>query len=224
LYPAIAMTLVWFFAFLEAFQVVRKGGESDFFTNLTATFSTLLTASFPENIQKSSGLEIVMCYFAIAFFTVYLLNIFIGVIGELHQTQKDLCTETFQLVRATKCMNFLASAHVLPCKLSAKAVATKAALLAGAVGATLQYVGWTAHHAWPWMRTALAACQFIMVMSTYQNPNAHWSSGQGNRENGGNRYLWIVTAREDEEDDLEDPQDSDKEDDHDEENIWHYRW
>merc|ERR1719277_1264872 len=124
-------------------------------------------------------------------------------------------------------MNFLASAHGLPCKLSTKAVATRGAPFAGVIGATLQYVGWTAHHAWPWMRTALAACQFIMVVATYQNPNAHWSSGQCDeeiRDHGSNRYLWIVTAREDEEEDIEDLQESDKEDEPGEDSIWRYRW
>jgi len=224
--PALTVTVVHFLAFVQAFQVVRNDGNSDQFTNWTETFATLLTASFPRKILESSCLEVGLCYVAISCFTVYFLNIFIGVIGELHQTEKGLCTETFQLVRSTKCMNFLACTHVLPCKLCSQWASTLVSVLAVFIGVVWQSVGLAANLAWPWTRTVLAACQVVLVLAAYQHENARWNAGGPE----GNHYLWIVTAREEDDDerDLENPMEKDYSDGQEriqvEESIWHYRW
>mmetsp|Transcript_14897 Transcript_14897/g.42987 ORF Transcript_14897/g.42987 Transcript_14897/m.42987 type:complete len:797 (-) Transcript_14897:76-2466(-) len=195
LVPAGLMTSVWFCAFLHAFQVVRHGGESSFRTNLLETFTTLLTGDMSTD-ENMSALQLMIAYFAVAIFTVYLLNIFISVIEKQHETQKEMSKETFQLMRADKCLNFLARSRVIPCRLLAKEVASWITYVAAAVALMMQVVSLAKGSTAEWMFPALTAVLLIMAVCSFQDKNAVWAKRSPDQTSGqGSLYLWLVLSR-----------------------------
>lgn len=211
LLPASFVTLLAFFALTHAFYIIN--GNTCFQQVFFETFTQLFLSDLPplpkDNVDT---LEFLLSYASIMVFTVFFLNIFIGVIGEKYTEEKENARSTLDQQRASGCLTFLYRLQVVGCRFTspreALVIMILCGILIGAVQA-LSLFGWKM----PKARLVYVLLQTIFVLASYQagpsirsrcsdqakeEPLTPWASS--NQED---YYLWVVTVDEGSEDNLQ---------------------
>ncbi|CAK9006930.1 unnamed protein product [Durusdinium trenchii] len=101
--PVLFVTMVAFAAFSHAFFILQP---ESFSISIYGTFVTLMTAGLPEE-PSPNLLESGLLYIAVTFFTVFILNIFIGVIGDEYSRLKSQSFLGFRQIRAKMCLDYM---------------------------------------------------------------------------------------------------------------------
>lgn len=162
------------------------------------TFLLLITAAIP-NPHEAGTFGLIFAYLSVMSFTVFFLNIFIGVIGDLYSNEKAQSSISFQVKKCGMCFAFLVRARVLPCRVMSSACATAVMVLgiAGlAVFVLVCILDDSLISAWPLTAVIwLVLCQFMAMWATYQDPEAAWTriptaAGQEPVK----RYMWLCTV------------------------------
>jgi len=196
LVPASAVTLVGFCAFTHAFQQLL-GYRHSFLKTFFMSFSTLITTELPSDLSKTTGLQLTLTCVAVLFFSNFILNIFIGVIGAEYEKEKERVKVTFQHERAASCLNFLLRAEQLPTRLCSRTASLFVTFFAATLALALQVFGVMRGKSLPWTRAAFVLCQLTMILMAYQNKHVsfkkHWYTSAGGLQP---RYLWIAVPSE----------------------------
>jgi hypothetical protein len=190
LIPASMMTLLCFGAFSHAFYFVwgtQQGWRNTFFRS----FATLITTELPTNPARTDPIELAITYVAVLFFSIFILNIFIGVISSQYEKEKEHVLLSFTNHRAHCCLNFLLRARVLPCRLCSKPLSWLITIVAACAALATQVVSLS--HGRPRGTTiAFIVTQSIMLMAAYQNPTlplaSCWSCAAAQKKH----YLWLT--------------------------------
>jgi len=187
---------VGFCAFTHAFYMVH-GKIGCFWSEIIPkTFSTLIAVDLPSDLGEMDVFERFLTYVAVLVFSMFVLNIFIGVIGEQYEVQKERCPIIFQHRRATACFNFLIRAKVLPCTLLSRRLALVVQALAVGSMLALQFEGLRRGSSLPWTKSSFILCQLVTLFCAYQNPKAPWTKATtGNCCSVEKSYLWLVVPR-----------------------------
>eukprot|EP00930_Biecheleria_cincta_P068184 TRINITY_DN5537_c0_g5_i1.p1 TRINITY_DN5537_c0_g5~~TRINITY_DN5537_c0_g5_i1.p1 ORF type:complete len:910 (+),score=129.48 TRINITY_DN5537_c0_g5_i1:116-2845(+) len=220
LLPALSVTLVGFCAMTHAMYTVQEQPTQLWPDTFFQGFSTLITQGLPEH-PPDDTLELLLMYAGVSFFSIFVLNIFIGVIGEQYSTEKQQVKLMFQNVRASCCLTFLLRALVLPCNLLTRDVSAILCLLGAIVAAATQFLALVMGIRLPGGTQLLVyvACQFLVFFCTIQckhgdypwEDSSHWKQRQSSfsysrfshkvlgRSPSATmcpKYLWICQARE----------------------------
>ncbi|CAE7582147.1 unnamed protein product [Symbiodinium natans] len=210
--PALMFTVVCFAALTHAMHTVQANPGGLWSETVYHAFTTLIAQGLPEQ-PPADRLELMLLYGGVLFFSVFVLNIFIGIIGEQYSSERALATHKFYAARASSCLTYLVRASVIPCDLCSSVVAgllchgcAFAALLAQILA--LAY-GWKLPE--PWQLLAFVFCQMTMVISAFQcrgsdlpwatSPETECYSSLAPSPRGRcsphSRYLWIIEPRQD---------------------------
>ncbi len=101
------------------------------------SFVTLITAGLPGE-PNQDPLEAGLLYLAVTVFTVVILNIFIGVIGEEYSRRKEESPLLFCQQRAVKCLHYALRKPNFRCNLCSPSKADWGVVLAIVVGIAVQ--------------------------------------------------------------------------------------
>lgn len=198
--PASVVTVVGFCAFTHAFYLA-EGQHGVFWTKIVPQcFSTLISAELPNDVAQKDALQGSLTYMAAIIFSIFFMNVFIGVIGQQYEEKKEMCHLMFQHQRANACCNFLVRARVLPCSLASKTVATSAGVLGMGCIVMVPGYGLMKREVLPWTFSICVLLQMMIILSAYQNPSAPWASTHcplAPKER--KHYLWTVVSRASEE-------------------------
>jgi len=178
--PSAAVTAAVFFGFLQAFYAIdakNRPLKDIVFDN----FNTLITSALPEEVAEVSPIELWLTYLAVVVFTLFLLNIFITVIGESYNMQKQNVRTAMRKLRASRCQVFLLRSSCIPGRLFHRRIAlgvTACAILG------IKSIVWMMH--WqiksPGTATArgaviaILACQAAMVFMAHQDMDAPYTT------------------------------------------------
>mmetsp|Transcript_98926 Transcript_98926/g.236025 ORF Transcript_98926/g.236025 Transcript_98926/m.236025 type:complete len:806 (-) Transcript_98926:52-2469(-) len=200
LLPALVVTLVAFCAFTHAFYLVDGGAAVPRVMDVVfETFATLMTAALPPDISESQSknqVKLILCLGAVSFFTVFILNIFIGVMGELYVKEKERAENTFKMYRAGSCYQYLLRCRVLPCNLMTGAQGLYLMAFAGSLALGLQIYGMIYHQTnIPGASLVFFVCQALIMLGAYQSQEP-WAKGS-NAPQG--YHLWYCKAAQQEE-------------------------
>eukprot|EP00913_Durusdinium_trenchii_P022440 g21078.t2 len=145
LLPAISFTLLGFCAFSHAMYVVRTRADEWWPQTLWHSFTTLITQGLPKDPPEDQ-LELIVLYGSVLFFSVFVMNIFIGVISEQYASEKKQVHLAFQSLRASSCLTFLMRVSVIPCcwltKETAALMASGSVILAFTLQVCALCYGW----------------------------------------------------------------------------------
>jgi hypothetical protein len=195
--PASVVTVVGFCAFTHAFYLA-EGKYGVFWSKIVPQcFSTLISAELPNDVAEKDALQGVLTYMAAIIFSIFFMNVFIGVIGQQYEEKKEMCHLMFQHQRANACCNFLVRARVIPYSLASDKVATLGGVLGmGCIVAVLGY-GLMKREVLPWTISICVLLQMLIIVSAYQNPSAAWAtSGHCTlAPEEKKHYLWTVVSR-----------------------------
>mmetsp|Transcript_143608 Transcript_143608/g.357925 ORF Transcript_143608/g.357925 Transcript_143608/m.357925 type:complete len:817 (-) Transcript_143608:132-2582(-) len=177
LIPCSIVALIGFCSLAHAFHIL--GDNPD-------VFDMLVLGANPAPRMHDS-VHKMLAYISILAFTVFFLNIFIGVIGENYSKQKDLAGVVFQQTRSRICSTYMLRASVVPCRLCRPSVATLASLLAAGVCIVFQYEVYRGAKMPFDLTIIFVLCQMVMLLSAYQTPDAPWVQREAEPH-----YLWYV--------------------------------
>ncbi|CAE7900195.1 GIP, partial [Symbiodinium microadriaticum] len=178
-------------------------------TTVFRTFATLITQGLPEH-EPEDGLELLVLYGGVLFFSIFVLNIFIGVIDEEYKNEKELSHLRFLGLRASSCLTYLLRVRVIPCGLLGAKAAFGAAFAAMIAALTLQASSILLERRLmgSYQLLAFQACQLIIFLAPFQCEDGPWTdrfaaSGKvfkGYRSldarNQVRRYIWIIEPRD----------------------------
>ena len=198
LLPAMSFTVLGFCAFSHAMCAVQVTPEHLWPHTFWYSFTTLITQGLPEQ-PPDDYLELMLLYGGVLFFSIFVMNIFIGVISEQYASEKEQGDVMFERVRAHSCLNYLTRISLLPCNLL---TSRAAALLAfGATALTLALQLWVLFYGSPmpgfWQLAALIVSQVVLFMASIQckGKNYPWSEHDGGRRSGFRRCCHKYNAR-----------------------------
>jgi len=229
LVPATTVTFIGFLALTHAMYCLYPAPISEMHAVIRSSFTMLITGELPSG-SMDDLLSASICYCSVLVFTVFFLNIFIGVIGNNYNEQREKMPEVFQSVRAGICLTFLLRAKIIPTWLCSQKCAGMLVVIMAAILAFIQVsclVLEEGKDAGSLMRRIVLShvpvfhflnnyrsvfffvCQSIMLLAAYQDPNTTW----GMRWPGTvtkDHFLWVATVserdfeREDKDDEGED--------------------
>jgi len=162
------------------------------------SFSLLITAGMPDLYSQTDtpNIDLVFAYGAVICFSVFFLNIFIGVLSEVYAAEKAKVALNFQKQKCGYCLAFLTRAQVLPGRLLSAFAIPVVLLLTWAV--------MTAIIVWRCLSThsdnhqnfsfvVLVICQMVGLLVCYQDPDDRWSKPSRDQTLADKpRYLWMA--------------------------------
>lgn len=175
LLPAVAYTCVGFCAFTHAFFVIDPRVEAIWPGLLYRSFVTLITGGLPEE-PDPDPYTLLLTVVAVVFFTVFFMNLFIGVISEKYVQAKALAPQSLWQLRANSCEGFLLASRCLPCSLMSKTKAACAIAAAILVALTVQIVSIVSRKALPGCFFIFVGCHMVMFVACFQSPGRPWAS------------------------------------------------
>lgn len=134
--PVLFVTLIAFLAFSHAFFSLKNG---KFKGSVYGTFVILMTAGLPSE-PSDNELESMLLYVSVTFFTVFILNIFIGVIGEEYSRLKEECSLGFKQLRAKMCLDYILRKHFFQIHICSKTMSKVICLTAISIGMIIQFL------------------------------------------------------------------------------------
>ncbi|CAE7368491.1 unnamed protein product [Symbiodinium sp. CCMP2592] len=192
--PSLFVTAIAYGAFTHAFYVVRGSAQALWPSVSTDTFAVLITAALPETAEGVSALELVLVLVAVLFFTVLIMNVFIGVICDLYNRAKEQAELQFQKRRAESCLLYLLRMQLIPSGLVSENVALFIIMLSGGIGLSFQVYFFDHHDFNPWVVLPFFLCQLSIAICSMQSPGDLWVNSKvgGSDVNG---YLWFCKAK-----------------------------
>mmetsp|Transcript_27503 Transcript_27503/g.78723 ORF Transcript_27503/g.78723 Transcript_27503/m.78723 type:complete len:810 (+) Transcript_27503:58-2487(+) len=157
------------------------------------SFTLLITAGLPE--VSSSGFNLCYAFFAVCSFSVFFLNIFIGVIGENYANEKDSAAVSLLRKKSGLCCTFLMRAQLIPCNLMSRRLAN--ALLYTGIGVILFCAGAkilcpALHFPLNYPLSCFVLAQFMCMLACYQDPEGGWAKNARKDRETRPRYIWMA--------------------------------
>lgn len=218
LMPAMTFTLVGFCTLSHAMYTVQLEPEHLWPKSIWKTFGTLITQGLPDT-PPEDALELSLLYTGVLFFSIFVMNIFIGVISEQYTKEKEQVSEMFQSLRASSCYTFLLRMCVIPCNLMTKKAAAVVAFCSVALTFGLQVASLLFSRQLPgfFQLFAFIFCQMVIFFASVQcqGKDYAWEKfsfcsrseltlsrsystlpGSSPRNRRDKRYLWICQPRD----------------------------
>ncbi|CAL1146119.1 unnamed protein product [Cladocopium goreaui] len=199
--PSLFVTFIAFGAFTHAFYLVRKASQALWPQVSTDSFAVLITAALPERASDVGSMEFYLVLIAVLFFSVLIMNVFIGVICELYTSAKENAKLVFKRRRAESGMLYLLRSRVIPCHIFSTHVAFGIMTFAGVVALSIQVYCFMDHNFKVWVFWPFLACQVTIVAMGFQQPDIPWVRKQWDPTMPPH-YLWFCKQKEQEEDSI----------------------
>ncbi|CAK9093889.1 Hypothetical protein SCF082_LOCUS44148 [Durusdinium trenchii] len=191
--PVLYIAYIAFGAYSHAFFSLQ-GGDIDL--SLYSSFVMLITAGMPGQ-PKEDPLECILLVLAVAVFTVIVLNIFIGVIGEQYSRLKEESVLSFRQQRAQICLGYMIRKPFIRFDCCSHLVSRVVILTSVILGVALQV-----HSAWygsyfPELEGVVYTLLLVLMLTTaFQSPLAlPKCSSSPSYEPG--KFFWFCCQAED---------------------------
>eukprot|EP00439_Symbiodinium_sp_Y106_P009758 s5316_g1.t1 len=138
LVPALAFTLLCFGMMTHAMYAVQRVGHV-WPDMIFQSFQMLVLQGLPDE-PPVDPVDLMLCYGGVLFFSIFVLNIFIGVINEQYSAEASVAGPKFTGLRASSCLAFLLRASVIPTKLCTSSSAASLGTVLFGLALGLQYL------------------------------------------------------------------------------------
>lgn len=194
LLPTLACNFIGFGAFTHAFYATKNDGTPLWPDIFYFSFTVLITGNLPDD-PNGDPLHFGLMIAAVLVFTIFFMNLFIGVIGDQYKDSKE---DKHLLLRRLRCgavASFLSTVRVVPSNLCSETAGWRCCLAAAMVAFAVQVASIYQGKSMPFTFWIFLACHFVMFISLCQTPTRPWSQRHkaGSGEPQEKFYLWSVT-------------------------------
>eukprot|EP00435_Cladocopium_sp_Y103_P057108 s3038_g19.t1 len=189
--PVLFITMIAFAAFSHAFFSLKRSSFDD---SLYGSFVTLIAAGLPSE-PSHNELQAILLYVSVTFFTVFILNIFIGVIGEEYSRLKEECDLGFKQLRAKMCLEYILRKHFFRIHICSKTMSKVVCFTALSVGLTIQFIS-VCNYKHNYAALEGASYVFLLCLmhgAFYNSPGSHKLVAP---EAGDPSYFWYCCEAE----------------------------
>jgi len=184
------VTVVAFCAFMHMFSIVQTASRSFaevFFRN----FTILITSGLPVDPNDLTSVQLALMFAAVTIFSVFILNMFITVIGEQFILESQNVHRSVTMLRSMHCEVHLLRAKLLPCALMTQTIAAILCIFAMLSALLLQYCFFSHVQTPVWAAALMVLCHVVMLIATFQDPDAPWARTLDSRPVAP-RHLWFA--------------------------------
>ena len=200
--PTMFFTFLGFCTFTHAMFVADGRVDQAWSDVLFNSFVLLVTQGLPASPPEDT-IKLLLLYGGVLVFSVFVLNIFIGIISEQLEHGRKQTDLLFHSARTASCSTFLLRVCVLPCNLlggrGALVLGCSAALFSMALQAAALHSGWhLPGHPGLYQLLAFLLSQLTIFLSAIQCRGSHlpWETRAFFEESrSAKRYLWICEPR-----------------------------
>eukprot|EP00435_Cladocopium_sp_Y103_P057229 s1084_g19.t1 len=202
LFPAMLFTILGFGALTHALYAVHNQTGDDrqqlWPGAVWKTFARLIAQELDDD-KTPEDMELLVLLFGVLFFSVFMMNVFIGVINDQYSEEKKTVRTAFQSLRAKSCLTHLLRMSAVPCDLltaqaaaclSTFCVMTCIVLQVLALGET----GWQLPDYWQFF--AFLLLKLCIFLASFQCKGSEFPWLTFIRGNPKTRYLWICEPRD----------------------------
>lgn len=201
LIPAMLFTILGFGALTHALYAVHNqdNDRQQLWPGAVwKTFSRLIAQELDDDTMPED-MELLVLLFGVLFFSVFMMNVFIGVINDQYSEEKKTVRMAFQSLRAKSCLTHLLRTSAVPCDLltaqqaacmSTFCVMTCIVLQVLALGET----GWQLPDYWQFV--AFLLMKLLIFTASFQCKGSDFPWLTFIRGNPQTRYLWICEPRD----------------------------
>ena len=211
--PTMFFTFLGFCTFTHAMFVADGRVDQAWSDVLFNSFVLLVTQGLPANPPEDT-IKLLLLYVGVLVFSVFVLNIFIGIISEQLEHGREQTDLLFHSARTASCSTFLLRVRVLPCNFlwgrGALVLGCLAALFSMALQAAALHSGWHLHPLYQLLAFLLSQLTIFLSAIQCRGTDLPWeswareSSAQSRQEpwesprprsRSAKRYLWICEPR-----------------------------
>ena len=203
LFPAMLFTIIGFGALTHALYAVHNQNEKGQFQRLWpgavwTTFTRLIVGELDDDPLKDN-MELLVLLFGVLFFSVFMMNVFIGVINDQYSEEMKTVRLSFQSLRTKSCLTHLLRMSVIPCDWLRAVPAAGVSVVCVIVCLALQILalvgkGFQAPGCWQFF--IFLFLQFVTFMASFQCKGCDFPWLTFLRGNSKTRYLWICEPRD----------------------------
>jgi len=153
------------------------------------SFALLITAELPPDLEDNLGL--VFAYLAVCCFSIFFLNIFIGVIGENYTLEKEAANLSLLKKKCGLCLTFLLRARMVPARWFSRRVADAVLTLSMLLMVALLACEELGYRTSPLPVLTMVVLQMLALFSCYQDPEKAWSRND-EADPANHRYMWVA--------------------------------
>ena len=198
--PTMFFTFLGFCTFTHAMFVADGRVDQAWSDVLFSSFVLLVTQGLPANPPEDT-IKLLLLYVGVLVFSVFVLNIFIGIISEQLEHGREQTDLLFHSARTASCSTFLLRVRVLPCNMvggrCALVLGCLAALFSMALQAAALHSGWHLHPLYQMQAFVLSQVTIFLSAIQCRGTNLPWESwAKGFEESRSDkRYLWICEPK-----------------------------
>eukprot|EP00913_Durusdinium_trenchii_P030887 g28929.t1 len=197
LLPAISFTVLGFCALTHALYAVQASPQHLWPKTFWSSSQRLITQDLGEG-PPADSLEHILLFLGVLFFSIFMMNVFIGVINDQYSAEKTKAPLAFQSLRAKSCLTHLLRMSVIRCDiLTARAGAALASLcVLTAVWLQLAALHFNLQLPGCWQFFAFLFLQLLTFWGSFQCRGNQYPWSTFTRQEKLRRFLWICEPRD----------------------------
>ena len=202
--PTMFFTFLGFCTFTHAMFVADGRVDQAWSDVLFDSFVLLVTQGLPASPPEDT-IKLLLLYVGVLVFSVFVLNIFIGIISEQLEHGREQTDLLFHSARTASCSTFLLRVRVLPCNMvggrCALVLGCLAALFSMALQAAALHSGWHLHPLYQMQAFVLSQVTIFLSAIQCRGSQLPWeswvrkSSASFEESRSDKRYLWICEPK-----------------------------
>ena len=202
--PTMFFTFLGFCTFTHAMFVADGRVDQAWSDVLFSSFVLLVTQGLPAS-PPEDAIKLLLLYVGVLVFSVFVLNIFIGIISEQLEHGREQTDLLFHSARTASCSTFLLRVRVLPCNMvggrCALVLGCLAALFSMALQAAALHSDWHLHPLYQLAAFVLSQVTIFLSAIQCRGTDLPWeswarkSSASFEESRSAKRYLWICEPK-----------------------------
>mmetsp|Transcript_158441 Transcript_158441/g.508251 ORF Transcript_158441/g.508251 Transcript_158441/m.508251 type:complete len:325 (+) Transcript_158441:74-1048(+) len=188
LLPSVALTVFVFCCYVHM-RLYMLGDLLPWGDIMKDSFSTLFTGGLESSPFK---LDLMLTYGGVTIFTLFMLNIFIGVISEVYQDKEKIADQRYQQLLSEKCLSYLLRFRLMPTHHISYALAIVSVVISFVVILVIQTVSLVQRQRVQNSCAVFLVCMVVLDLVSYCWSRPPWVKVSGQFTNSDYNYLWVA--------------------------------
>jgi len=188
LLPSVALTVFVFCCYVHM-RLYMLGGLLPWGDIMKDSFSTLFTGGLESTGFK---LDLMLTYGGVTIFTLFMLNIFIGVISEVYQDKEQIVDQRYQQLLSESCLSYLLRFRLIPTHHVSYTLAVVSVVISFVVMLVVQTVSLVQRQRVQYSCAVFLVCMVVLDLMSYCWSRPPWVKVSGEFANSDYNYLWVA--------------------------------
>jgi len=193
LVPCLALTLIGICCCMHVRLHMMIAYQTPF-RIMVDSFLTLFTSTMPE-ADVFNAVDTSVNLICIVTFTLFFLNIFIGVIGELYQSEQASVHLRYRQLLCQRCLKYMLRYRSMPKRFMSRHIAAVLAVVAVIIPLVVQMKSLVDGVRVPYALSIFSVCMVLLDFASFSRQHHPWVEASSELQNQTGHHLWIAQVR-----------------------------